>query len=278
MSKEILWGYAGVFPGEFRIWDGDQTMNTLEFMVKHGFKSTGINLKEMEIPTRREQIAEFVATHSLELTPGLHGIDFIGEDPDGVRRKIDDFLENLRRYGGLLQAPLTHTGVGRYHRFMRSPSLPEQLDRLTEVLTPVAAACFELGFPLAIENHGDYYCSDLVELCRRVPHLYFFLDTGNTYLIGEQSVPACKLAAPYTIGTHFKDHFVRPNPQNLTFVIEGAPLGEGDVGLREIFATLLKEAPMDKLVMQWEMIPPPGMDPYLCLERSWDFVRSLEVK
>ena len=32
----------------------------------------------------------------------------------------------------------------------------------------------------------------------------------------------------------------------------------------------------DNLAMLWEMIPPSDMDPFECLEQSWQFVRSLK--
>ena len=276
----MIWGYAGVWPGEFRVWDGDKTMNTLRFLVDHGFRSTGIGLDELAEPARRDEIASFVAAHDLALTPHLwpKGVvgGYFGRDLDAVRRGIDACLEGIRLYGELVRAPIVTTCVGPFHRFQASPSLAEQLDRLADVLAPAAAACREMGCPLGIENHGDYYCDDLVALCRRVPHLGIFLDTGNTYLIGEQSVSACRAAAPYTIGTHFKDHLVHPVPETLTFVVEGAALGAGHVGLREIYQALLDDAPDPRrLVMQWEMVPPKDMDPHECMERSWEFIRSL---
>lgn len=273
--KEVMWGYAGVYPGEFRIWDGDQTMNQLRFLVDHGFKSTQIDIEEMLKPERCSEIAEFVAKNGLEITVGLHGFDYFDSDINSVKRAIDQFIQNLDRYHKLLNVPIVTTCAGQYHRFMNQPSLEQQMDRLVEVLTPAAQACYEIGCPLGIENHGDYYCSDLVELCGRVPRLGIFLDTGNTYLIGEQSISACRAAAPYTIGTHFKDHFVHPDLENLTFVVEGAPLGAGNVGLREIYDVLAKNARCERLVMQWEMIPPEGMDAFDCLEQSWKFIRSL---
>lgn len=271
----MIWGYGGLFPGEFKVWEGDPIMNKLRFAADHGFESTGIGLSEMKDPARRDEVARFVADHDLKPTVGLH-LDFLGPDLDAVRRGADGFLKDLEKYGDLLRVPIVTTGVGRYHRFMKSPSLEEQIDRLVEVFTPIAQACHEMGRPFGIENHGDYYCSDLVDLCERTPHMGIFLDTGNTYLIGEKSLPACKAAAPYTIGTHFKDHYVHPDPKTLTFVIKGAPLGEGHVGLAEIHRYLLDLAPdPDKLVMHWEMVPPKDMDPFECLERSWKFVRSL---
>jgi len=60
-------------------------------------------------------------------------------------------------------------------------------------------------------------------------------------------------------------------------VIGGAPLGRGHVGLREVYGYLKELAPdPDNLVMLWEMVPPRDMDPFECLEQSWQFVRSLE--
>lgn len=275
MVQKIVWGFAGPWYGEYRCYDGDITLKQLRFAVDQGFRSLAVDLKEMEEPARRDQLAGLVAEHNLELTASLW-LDWIGGEPDEIRRRADAFLEELQRYGAALRVPIVTTGVGRYHRFLRRPSLTQQMDRLAEVLTPVARACHELGRPLGIENHGDYYCRDLVELCRRVPYLGIFLDTGNTYLIGEPSVPACRLAAPYVIGTHFKDHYVRPDPQNLAFVLDGAPLGQGDVGLAEVYRDLLDLAPPDRrLIMQWEMVAPKGMDPLQCLEESWRFVRSL---
>ena len=272
----MIWGYSGIFTGGFRIWDGDQTMNKLQFMVDHGFRSTGLSFSEVkQDPARRDQIAQFVAEHDLLITPHPR-VPWLKGDDETIRRASDAFLADLQAYGDLLRVPICPFGVGPFHRFMKSPTLEEQMDRLAEVLAPVAKACHEMGRPLGIENHGDYYCSDLVELCKRVPGLGIFLDTGNTYLIGERSVPACIEAAPYTIGTHFKDHYVHPQPKGLLFVIKGAPLGEGHVGLREIYQALIEKAPNPKgLILQWEMIPPKDMDPFECLERSWAFVRSL---
>jgi sugar phosphate isomerase/epimerase len=271
----MLWGYAGVFPGEFGCWDGDAVINKLRFVAEHGFKSAHFSLREMKEPARRDEIAQCVADLDLQLSVGVHA-PFFDPDRDEVKRRCDAFLADLELHRDLLRVPIVTTGVGRYHRFMAEPTLAEQLDMLVEVFTPLAQALHDMGLPFGLENHGDYYCSDLVELCERVPHMGIFLDTGNTYLIGEQSVSSCRLAAPYVIGTHFKDHYVHPDPRELKFVIQGAPLGHGDVNLRQIYMDMLELTPnMDKVVMQWEMIPPKDMDGFECLEKSWEFVRSL---
>jgi len=276
----MIWGLAGPKLGGYGIHKyDDPTMGWLQFLVEHGFKSTGMRLRELEDPARRERIAAFVAEHDMRLTVHPEGVPVLGEDADEVARTTDAFLETLADVKDELRVPIVTFGVGPHHRFMRDPSLEQQMDRLTRNLADLARGCHELGCPLGIENHGDYYCSDLVELCGRVKHLGIFLDTGNCYLIGERTVPACREAAPYTIGTHFKDHWVWPNKSRpLAFMLQGAPLGEGDVGLRQIYLDLLELNPApEKLVMQWELIPPrdPKIDDMECLRRSWEFIRSL---
>jgi len=272
----MLWGFSGVWPGEFGIYRAqDALLAKLQFLVNHGFQSGSVSSTEVRESQRRTQIAQFVAKHDLRLTVHAH-LDAFTADRDTLKRETDALLADLAACKEPLRMPIVTFCAGRVHRFMDAPSLAEQLDRLTEALTPLAAGCHELGCPLGIENHGDYYCSDLVELCERVPHLGIFLDTGNAYLIGEQPIPAARDAAPFTIGTHFKDHRVYPDLKALAFVIKGAVLGQGHVGLAEIYRILCEHAPDPAdLVMHWELVPPREMGAFEALERSWDFVRSL---
>ncbi len=272
----MIWGIAGPWYGEYGCSDGDVLMKQLNFLVKNGFKSMTIGLEEMNDPARCDQIANFVAKHDMQLATHLY-CNWIKGYQDDLKQRLDIFAEGMRKYADLLRVPIVTTGPGPTHRFMRQPPLKEQIELMSESLTPAAKLCHELGRPLGIENHGNYYCSDLVELCKMTPHLMIYLDTGNTYLIGEKSIPGCRDAAPYTIGTHFKDHYVEPNLPRLSFDLDGAPLGHGDVGLLEVYKILLENAPNpDKLIMHWEMVTPKGMNPLECMEISWKFIHSLE--
>ncbi|MBZ0288224.1 MAG: sugar phosphate isomerase/epimerase, partial [Anaerolineae bacterium] len=182
----MLWGYALVWMPQYMKRDSDPLMAKLKFLVDYGLQVTGISLGEVAQmgEARLNQVAQFVSDHDLSLHIYACA-DFMNADIDSVRREIDADVEGLSRYHGMLRSRLVTMGVGSYHRFMREPSLAQQMERLAQVLPPLAAGCHELGLPFGIENHGDYYCSDLVELCQHVPHLGIFLDTGNTYLIGE---------------------------------------------------------------------------------------------
>lgn len=275
------WGLAGPWLGGYGIGKcKDPLMGKLRFLVEHGFKSTGVRLGDLDTPQRIEEVGAFLAEHDLHLSGHLGGFRPLEEDFDKVEAGTEAFCEELAAKRGPLRIRIVTCSVGPYHRFMADPPLEKQMALLERNLSAVARRCRELGCPLGIENHGDYYCSDLVALCRRVPGLGILLDTGNCFLVGEKPVPACREAAPYTIGTHFKDHIVRPELRDgLKFVIGGAALGHGHVGLREIHRDLIALAPdPHRLVMQWELIPqkdPLIEDDMELLELSWRFIRTL---
>lgn len=273
------WGYALVWMPELLKLDADPLMAKLKWLAQSGLESTGIDLDTFDQmdESKRDHVGQFLADHDLSLTVYAHN-DYVGARADEVQRAIEQTLKLLERYRATLRTRLVATGVARYHRFMREPSLDDQLERLVPFLTTLAGGCHALGLSFGIENHGDYYCSDLVTLCQQVPHLGIFLDTGNTYLIGEAPLPAFRAAAPYVVGGHFKDQRVQPQPHAspLHFEVGPAILGEGDVPLRECYQLLRDYAPNpDNLVMEIELIPVQGVPFGEAFDRSIAFLRSL---
>ncbi len=257
----------------------DRYRAELEFLASHDLQACQWGLRalmEME-PGRREELAGWLEEFDVRAVLTFH-FDYFAADLDGIRRRVDQTIEGIETLHEMMKTPIVTTAAGTRHRFMREPSLAEQMDRLEAALRPIAAVAHDAGCPVGIENHGDYYCSDLAELCRSTPHLGIFLDTGNTYLIGERPLPAVHAAAPYTVGTHFKDHYVRPNKKArpLCFELQGAVIGSGDVGMREAYRLLVEKAPEpDKLAMILEIDPVEGMGPVQALRASLEFVRSL---
>ncbi|KPK65029.1 MAG: hypothetical protein AMK73_04160 [Planctomycetes bacterium SM23_32] len=258
---------------------GDRYGAEIEVLVANGLQASQWGLRalaQME-PERRDRLAEALRERDVRAVLAF-GLDWFTEDAGALRRGIEETIAGIEGLAGPMRTPIVTTAAGSTHRFVREPSLEEQMDRLAEGLAPIAEACHRLGCPLGIENHGDYYASDLAALCERVPHLGIFLDTGNTYLIGERPLPAAEAAAPCVVGTHFKDHYVRPNKKArpLCFEIRGAVIGEGDVGMRDVYETLARGAPdPEGLVMVLEIDPVEGMDQPEALARSLEYVRSL---
>lgn len=279
----MRWGYALVWPHQFLVLDRDPLLAKVKWLERYGLATTGVGTGELEAlgEAGRERLYAYLAGRPVAFTL-VPQADVCNTDESAALRSIEAACEAVRRYAPAVKAPICHLGVARLHRFMREPSLAWQMERLARVLPELAQACREAGAPLGIENHGDYYVSDLVGLCRVVKDLYIFLDTGNTYLVGEKPLPAIEEAAPYVIGGHWKDHRVGPVTSGgpLRFEIGPSVIGEGDVPLREAYRVLKARCPrFDELAMEIELIPPSfsGNDPVVALERSIAFCRALET-
>jgi sugar phosphate isomerase/epimerase len=279
----MQWGYALVWAGQYLKRDPDPIYAKLKFLEHYGLKTTGIGIGELAKmdDAARGKLFDYLAAHPVAFTLIPHA-DFCHASLDDARRQVDFAIDCVRKYAKAVKAPISHMGVARLHRFMRDPSLAWQMQRLAQILPPLAQACKEAGAPLSIENHGDYYVSDLVGLCKAVKDLFIFFDTGNTYLIGEQPILAAEAAAPFVIGGHWKDHRVQPVANNgpLRFEVGASVIGEGDVPLREIYAILKARTPhFDRVAMEIELIQPSfsGNDPVDAVEKSVAFCRSLET-
>lgn len=284
----MVWGYAHVWFGEFLKLDAEPMLARLKFVNEWGLRCTGLNSAALLALDEQQlnAILEYVAEHNLVANVAVEGGVFerVGDevrpvDADAFARHRDALLELLGRHAGALNTMLVTGLAGPVHRFLSSPTLAEQLDVMRARFQPLADGLASLGLKLGIENHADFYVSDVVELCGSMSNVGVFLDTGNTYLVGERPLPAIKQGAPYAVGTHFKDQLVRPvtNASPIHFEVAPAVTGEGHVPLREAYRILREQAPdPDRLVMEIELIPPKGVTPTEAMRRSVDFIRSLE--
>ncbi|HEX8236567.1 MAG TPA: TIM barrel protein [Abditibacteriaceae bacterium] len=277
--SNIRWGFAGPWYGQLMTLDKDAFQARLKFLQKYDLKVVGVGLRhieQMEV-AQRESLAQFLSDNDMEIVPHV-GFDYLKASADEIAREAQALATALSTHLPWMKSTIAVTTPRAGHRFDRTMPLSEKMERLSKALAPLAGVCHEAGISLGIENHGDYYCSDLAQLCHNTPHLYIFLDTGNTYLVGERPLQAFEVAAPFTVGTHFKDHRVAPCPEArpLHFEVAGSVLGEGDVPLRECYQLLLEKAPFpDNLIMEMEVVSPDDVDPLHCFERSLAFVRSL---
>ncbi len=284
----MIWGYAGPWYGEFLMKDGDyvsdkteQLWVKLDFLKSNGLQCMGMSLKAVTELDEAvlERLGEELRDKDLHISGGV-GYDYLNADADEIKRQSDFYADTIERLGDLLRLSICTTGPHAGHRFDRSMPLDEKFDRLSKCLTPIVDICKEKGLTFGIENHADYYVSDMVAVCERTPGLGIFLDTGNCFMVGEKPVPAYREAAPLLVGTHFKDHHVRPVPSGrpMHFEVKGAALGEGDAELAACWDIIKELHPdPDTLVMEMEMIcPTDDMTPPDCLEKSLAFIRGLE--
>jgi sugar phosphate isomerase/epimerase len=278
----MIWGMtsAGWMGGLYGFYDGtpDPLRGLLELLHEsdlHATEWSSRDLMEME-PARREEMAALAQDYDVRICLGV-GVRAFGGDEEALKRSTERSLEAIEVLAPMFRSPLCISGVGPYSSFTREPSVEEQIERLAEVLAPVAEAAHRAGCPLGLHNAG-HYCSDVAELCRRTPHLGILFDTGNPFLVGERPIRAAADAAPYTVGTHFKDHHVAPNKQARPLCVDivGAALGEGDANLREIYGILRENTPgFDDLTMLMAIDPIAGLTEREALQKCVEFVRSL---
>ncbi len=274
----MLWGYANGWYPEFLTEDEDKLYAKLKFLLAHDLVETGVPLEDVTAMSEaeREGLGRFLADNELHLTPYV-GYDFVGADAGDADRETERICNALRALTPVLRNWSVFTKAGCGHRFDRTLPVDEKIDRICERMAPIAVVCHDLGTPLGINNQGEFYVSDFVEMCERTPHLFIHLDTANIFWAGERIHPAFDLAAPYVVGTHWRDErIVIGNRKPRGVLLESCATGDGDVGLRECYDKLVEVAPNpDRLVMEIEMFRPQGMDSFECLERSLAFVRSL---
>ena len=276
----MIWTYSGLWFDEFLTLDPDRDLAALKFLIAHGMRGTDIFPIELEVmdEAKREHLFAFLAEHDLcyTLRPTVPELWTPETSADDRRRAVDAEVARIGAFAKDCRSPVVAFVSHGLHRFDREVPLEIQMERLRDALTPMAEVAAANDKLFGIENHGDYYCVELVELCKQVPHLGIFLDTGNCFLIGEAPLPAFQLAAPHVVGCHIKEHRVRPNSQALSFELEGAVLGQGDCELKACYELLLAEAPdPENLLMAIEWIPVPGMTPLDSLKASFAWVHEL---
>lgn len=279
---DTFWGLALAWYGEYtKGGNPDSYLAKMDFLTRYGMKAFIAGIEEIDGlgPARQEELFAALAQHDMHCI--LHSsIDHMDRPKDEQDREIDRQLLLLDRYILPCRSSIVTTCAGDSNRYDHRFPWPEKVERFSRIMAPVARLCWDKGAPFAIENHADYFVSDLLEILRATPRLYLFLDTANALHIGEQPVRACEDAAPYVVGTHFKDHrMVRGESGPLHYEIRGCALGDGDAQLDQQYSILMEKSPFrDRLVMLFELFTPDdgSMTHLQCFERSVAFVRSLQ--
>jgi len=249
----------------------------LELLAEHDLHATSWGaraLMKME-PARREELAGWLEDFDVRLVMGI-GFDWLSGDPEVVKQGTDQCLAALETLAGPMRVAVCSTGISRnVHHYSRSPSVAEQIDRLSQTMAPVAEAAWQAGCPIGIHK-VTHFGTDLAELCSRTPHLGVELDTGNAFLVGELPLAAAEATAPYIVATHFKDHYVEPGFGPLRLQIRGAVPGSGDAELRSIYDVIVRDTPnADDLVMLMEIDPVEGLTQQQALSQAVEFIHTL---
>lgn len=123
-----------------------------------------------------------------------------------------------------------------------------QASRSLALAEPVLA---KRRLKLAVENHKDLTCEELVSLMESIGSEWVgvLVDTGNNIALLEEPQGVAEALAPFALSVHLKDMAVQPDADG--FLLSEVPLGTGMLDLRRLVATLRKANP--GIVLNLEM-------------------------
>lgn len=124
----------------------------------------------------------------------------------------------------------------RLLRFVADANLYEPSpDDVTAILRNAVPALAAAGVTLALENHDRFPAVALRRVVENAgtPHVGICLDTANSLGAGEGLAAVTETLAPLTVNLHVKDVRIRRLPHMMGFVVEGRPLGQGQLPIAE---------------------------------------------
>lgn len=282
LPGDTYWGLALAWYGDYtKGGNANPHIAKMDFLQKYGMKAFIGSVDEVDKLGQKDKEILFAGLEERDMHLLLHSsIDHMDAPRDLQDRETERQLTLLDKYIRACRSSIVTTCAGNSNRYDRKMPWEEKIERFSRIMTPVARLCWDMGSPFGIENHADYFVSDLLEVLRATPRLYIFLDTANALHIGEHPVRACEDAAPYVIGTHFKDHYmVKGENSPLHYEIRGCALGDGDAELARQYRIIMDKSPFrDKLVMLFELFTPDdgSLTHLQCFEKSVQFVQGLQ--
>jgi sugar phosphate isomerase/epimerase len=134
----------------------------------------------------------------------------------------------------------------------------EQPIHLIALLGNAARALAAADVTLALENHDRFSAATLRRIIESAgsPHAGICLDTANSLGAGEGLAAVTETLAPLTVNLHVKDVRISRLPHMMGFVVEGRPLGQGQLPIAETIACVRQHGRCGSVIL--EAWTPPG--------------------
>ena len=168
--------------------------------------------------------------------------------------------------------------VGSHYGLRNTPHRP-QMERLMTILKDPVKRAEDAGIKLAMENHFDFTCDEMLEMFETIdsPCFGMTFDTGNALRYGDDPVAAAGKLAKYIFAIHFKD--VAPlegGNEEDWFYYACTPVGSGVIDVPALVAAL-DGAGYDGLwAIEFDYLDPKYGDEQTALVQSVEYLRSLE--
>jgi sugar phosphate isomerase/epimerase len=213
----------------------------LAFALRHGVAvvQLGDNLPVHAWPVDRlERFVSEAGRSGLSIELGARGL---------TDAHLEQYLELCRRCGAQLLR-----FVADAHPYEPSP------DDLIALLGNAARALAAADVTLALENHDRFSAATLRRIIESAgsPHAGICLDTANSLGAGEGLAAVTETLAPLTVNLHVKDVRISRLPHMMGFVVEGRPLGQGQLPIAETIACVRQHGRCGSVIL--EAWTPPG--------------------
>lgn len=189
--------------------------------------------KGAELGVEVVQIADNLPLHELseaELIKIKNVADDLNILIETGARKLT--VENLERYIDL--AVFFNSPVLRF--VIDGKGYEPCLNEIHTILKNEVPKLEENNVVLAIENHDRFKASEFAELVEKAGSNFvgICLDSVNSMGAGEGLETIIEKLAPLTVNLHVKEYSVKRVSHQMGFVIEGCPLGEGMLPVKEL--------------------------------------------
>jgi sugar phosphate isomerase/epimerase len=175
--------------------------------------------------------------------------------------------DNLQRH----LAVATRLGSWMLRFVIDGPGYEPTAAEVVALLRRHLPALRDAGVVLALENHDRFKAAELADLVAACesPWVGICFDTANSFGAGEDTLSALRCLAPHTVNVHLKDVSIRRVPSQQGFLIEGAPLGEGNLPLDEVISTLARTERCRTATLEHWVPPEPAFADTLLKEETW---------
>jgi sugar phosphate isomerase/epimerase len=227
-------------------------------------------------------LLRFAERHAL---PVLQVADNLA--PDAMsKERFDRFVRSCRSAGVEIELGargLTDERLARYLELSRAAgarllrfvvdarSHEPPVDEIAALLRNAVPALESAGVTLAIENHDRLGAVALRAVVERAgsPRVGVCLDTANSLGAGEGLEHVSAVLAPVTVNLHVKDVRIPRVPYMQGFVVEGCPLGDGRLPIREALERVAAAGRCESAILEaW--VPPAASDAEtLAREHAW---------
>jgi sugar phosphate isomerase/epimerase len=147
----------------------------------------------------------------------------------GARKMTDELLEKYIGIAKLFDSPVLRFVID-------GQDFEPSLEDVHQIIRNALPVLKEENVILAIENHDRFKAREFVSMVEKAGSnlVGICLDTVNSMGAGEGLETVIELLAPLTVNLHVKEFSVERVFHKMGFIIEGKPLGQGMLPVREL--------------------------------------------